>query len=753
MARNADNAPARRGLSRWRWRILGAAVLTGVVALSMTALAPAAGITVPNPSTIIGSPPTVGNPVAPGTPTITPPNLSFLNGGPGAELPIDPTWLTQTIQSAANIGQWTNHTVPASITARDQNAKACPRNMPNHSQAVYCRQEYIVVWAGKQNAADLDGTDISDFIQNMTINPEGLSELAVPQFTPGLDALAVIDGRKYNANHTLNPLYGHVVNLATLNVDGGVECEPHHTQYDWINGENLILGCLFSSWTFGVTVHDIPNVSALTTNTPLSVPQGSIPDAFDAVKYDNANHANDTYIGTWMGGPLYNFGGSPGALATLNGSGAIESVTPAGSVGQILTDPREAATCSPLEAEPVGTCANPHGIQARPDLNTLVTDDYAEPREIVLDPVKPANIYAFRPTVRVWNISNPKKPVETSVAHMPATWRDPANPAHTNIGIMEGAKTHAAPNGTYGTKKAYDGHFLPSKGFFSESMCGGGVFWTSDVTKLKPVSSDQWHQVWDDGFSQLATNGAGGNGGANDVNGGFEDEPGGCSGGAWVQTSPNNQWLFHTVQGRVPLADNYFDQGEEKMVYVLDIHHLVKDGEKGIENCDMNAIDPKTGIKVALEEAELANNVVPKGNPNSDAAQFEETQKSEIGDCPVLLDVLIVHDPTTGGPHWAALDNHSINADGYPTRLAFDDYFVARTGVDGDHRLYVADIAPNGNLSYDKSFVDEEVGSLGVDFNRRNWYGYPDAGFYKPHAMTWVCPPGDCADDIPSAAG
>jgi hypothetical protein len=756
MAQKSDPSGTRPG-RRWKWRI--AAIIAVATALTggLTSLASADLVlpTLPQLEQLLG-----------------------LTNDPGAteqsgtsDLPIDPQWLVDTVQSATNLGQWTNHTVPAAITARNANATACPKNMPNGSQATYCRQEYIVVWAGKQNAADLDGTDISDLIQNMTINPEGLSELAVPQFTPGLDALAVIDGRKYNADHSLNPLYGHVVNLATLNIDGGVECEPHHTQYDWINGENLILGCLFSSWTFGVSVHDIPNVSALVTNTPLSVVQGSIPDAFDAVKYDNANHANDEYIGTWMGGPLYNFGGSPGALATLDGSGNILSVTPAGSVGQILTDPREAAACNVLEAEPVGTCANPHGVQARPDLNTLVTDDYAEPREIVLDPVKPVNIYAFRPTVRIWNISDPTHPVETSVAHMPITWRDPANPAHTNIGIMEGSKTHAAPDGTTcgpsvatancapgDDTSAYGGDFLWSKGFFSESMCGGGVFWDSDVTAPAPggVSTTAWHQVWDDGFSQLATNSTGDNSGANNVDGGFEDEPGGCSGGAWVQTSPNNRWLFHTVQGRVPLADNYFDQGEEKMVYVLDISHLVADGERGVENCDMNAPAPNgpyAGIKTGLAEAEIANNATPTGNPNNDTAQYSEDPSTEIGDCPVLLDVLIVHDPTTGGPHWGALDNHSIDAQGYPTRMAFDDYFVARTGVDGDHRLYVVDIAKDGNLTYDKNFVDEEDGSLGVDFNRRDWYDYPDAGFYKPHAMTWVCPPTDCADDIPSAAG
>ena len=69
-----------------------------------------------------------------------------------------------------------------------------------------------------------------------------------------------------------------------------------------------------------------------------------------------------------------------------------------------------------------------------------------------------------------------------------------------------------------------------------------------------------------------------------------------------------------------------------------------------------------------------------------------------------------------------------------------------RTGVDGNHRMYMVDVDPaTGALSYDQSFRDEETGTAaGVDFNRRNWPNHPDAGFYKPHAMVWVCPPGIC---------
>src|SRR5580704_6272866 len=114
-------------------------------------------------------------------------SVADVGTGPLGDLPVDPAWLAAEAQSAANVGQFTNHTVPGAVAAQDANNADCPRTMPDHSQADYCRQEYIVVWAGKQNAADVDGTDISDYIQDMTINPEGLSEMAVPQFVPGMD--------------------------------------------------------------------------------------------------------------------------------------------------------------------------------------------------------------------------------------------------------------------------------------------------------------------------------------------------------------------------------------------------------------------------------------------------------------------------------------------------------------------------------------------------------------------------------------
>ena len=65
--------------------------------------------------------------------------------------------------------------------------------------------------------------------------------------------------------------------------------------------------------------------------------------------------------------------------------------------------------------------------------------------------------------------------------------------------------------------------------------------------------------------------------------------------------------------------------------------------------------------------------------------------------------MLKVNDPTSGGPHWGALDNHSLTAGGSPTRLMFSNYFVSRTGIDGDHRFYAVNIDPKTReLTYDK---------------------------------------------------
>ncbi|MDT7753843.1 MAG: hypothetical protein QOD96_7505, partial [Pseudonocardiales bacterium] len=368
--------------------------------------------------------------------------------------------------------------------------------------------------------------------------------------------------------------------------------------------------------------------------------------------------------------------------------------------------------CSLRESRPLGTCANPHGIEFRPDLGYGMTADYAEPREIVLDPVKTVDKYAFRPTVRSWDITgaNAGKPKLMGVGHVPNGPVEPAQRAHEQYGMMEDAKTWPDA-GRYGG--------LESKGIFTGSMCGGGIFFVPDITKARGDFSNQIVQVWNDGLSIVQT-----------PEGKDVDEPGGCAGGAWHQVAPNNRILFRSVQGRNPGSDNYFDKGQAKLVYDIDVSPLIKSAQDGEVDCDISRGIHRDGLN--LTGIQLFNKLA---------------QGQHVADCPFLISALPVKDITSGGPHWGALDNHTLDQNGVPWRLTFSNYFVSRTGVDGDHRFYDVDVAPDGKLSYDESFRDEKTGAIGVNFNRRNWPGNPDAGFYKPHSEIWVCPPGVCTGE------
>jgi hypothetical protein len=255
---------------------------------------------------------------------------------------------------------------------------------------------------------------------------------------------------------------------------------------------------------------------------------------------------------------------------------------------------------------------------------------------------------------------------------------------HGNIAIMETAKTHS-----------------PAKGFFSGASCGGGIFFTPDITALAGDSTAAWKQVFDDDMAVLHAPGA--------------DRMASCAGGSWHQVSRDNRFLFRTVMGRNPGSTGSFDTGTAKVIYSLDISGLIASAADGHVDCSIDTTDE-----------------VRRG-------------QGDEADCPRLVSVLRVEDRSNGGPHWAAIDNHSLTPTGAPTRLVFSNSFVARTGVDGNHRMHMVDVDPaTGALSYDESFRDEKTGEPGVDFNRRNWPNNPDVGFYKPHAMVWVCPPGVC---------
>jgi hypothetical protein len=585
----------------------------------------------------------------------------------------------EAINNTDGVPDVVQNLVPGAIAARD--AAAAAYQAAGSSADPRSKPEYVVVWAGKMAAGDLSGSEVARASAG-TLSPKALAELAGIGMKPGLDAMVVVDARRHNADGTLSESYGKVVNFVQVPPPFGIESEPHHMQYEWADGQPVVAGGLLNDVTTVWDVSRIPEIHLTNAIRPEETPLGTVPDAYDFLPDGRA-------IGTYMGGPDLNYAGSPGSVVVFKpdpDKGLVfESEIPAGTPGAVDSSNSGGVPepCSAVEAKPLGTCANPHGIQIRADLGRMVTADYAEPRELTTDPVKPYKPGTFRPTVRVWDVTTPAAPRLVSVARMPEGPKASVL-GHGNIAIMEAAKTHA-----------------PAKGMFTGASCGGGIFFTPDVTGLAGDSSAAWTQVFDDDMAVL--------------HGPANERVASCPGGSWHQVSQDNRFLFRTVMGRNPGSTGSFDTGTAKLIYSLDIAGLVASAADGHVDCSIDTLE-----------------------------EIQRGQGDEA-DCPRLVSVLSVDDSSNGGPHWAAIDNHSLTPTGAPTRLVFSNSFVARTGVDGNHRMYMIDIDPaTGALTYDQSFRDEKTVALGVDFNRRNWPNHSDAGFYKPHAMVWVCPPGVC---------
>src|SRR4051812_7366921 len=530
----------------------------------------------------------------------------------------------------------TNHLVKFDGRTVASNAGA-----PQLAAAGGSGHEYLLVWAGDSNAADLGAGDVKNL--SPAVNPVKILNQDAVDDPPAPDFLAVIDA------DPSSPSYGKVVNTAT--VGPLVENEPHHMQYMWHKDDRIYAGGLYSDTTYVFDVSRLPYVGLAGINLPTDTPCGSIPDAYWTL-------SDGTAYGTYMGGAdvpgacaytngetrLSNgFGGSPGSIVRLGPDGKTLSEVPAA-----LPTSEDPANCPNYPAIPgQATCANPHGIQVREDLNRLVASDYAEPRNIVLDPVKPQDAGLFRDTVRIFDISDRNRAKLTSVSVMPDGPRKERNPGHEEPrGIMEATVTN-----------------LPQhKGAFAESMCGGVIYYTPDITNPNPV----WREVFDDTTAAKRAN-------PNITEGA------GCDGGGWLQTSPDDHFLYHAVIGRNNGALDAYDPGSPKMIYVLDISKLLAAGPA--TTCSVNTI----------------TEVWDGGNE---------------ADCPVVAGVLALQDGTTGGPHWGAPDNFVRGSDGFyretkaVPRLAVSNYFVARTGVDGNHKVCLVNVSSTGRLTIDRTFRD-----------------------------------------------
>ncbi|HEX9713925.1 MAG TPA: hypothetical protein VGB52_15390 [Actinomycetota bacterium] len=541
--------------------------------------------------------------------------------------------------------------------------------------AEHAGHPYLVVWTGDWNAGDYAGADAAD--------PAGvLGRLSGGP--PGPDFLAVIDA------DASSPRYGEIIQTVTV---PGIVNEPHHMQYSWRPGDRVFAGGLFSDTTFVFDVDRIPLVELVGMVGPADTPCGSVPDAYWVL-------GDGTAFGTYMGGPNVpgdprcngginnGFAGTPGSLVRIGRDGSVlgefsAAGDPARPHPNDAGRPQRCVSNPPLAR---ASCANPHGIQAREDLGLMITSDYAEPRNVPIDPASAPDPNVFRDTVRVWDIRNLNAPRLHSVSVMPVGSMAFLPPDRVDargvMGIMETTVTNMPEH----------------RGAFASSMCGGQIYYTADITSQNPM----WRQVFDATAAARA------------LNSGVERVDG-CVGAGWLQTSPDDSLLFQAVIGRSPGTLDQNDPGVPKMVYALDISELVDVpvAEWTVDNLAVCTIDTEQEVSGGGDEP----------------------------GCPAVAGAVDLGDPSTGGPHWGTIDLFSLSEEpdriSGVTRIAVSNYFVARAGLDGDHRVCMVDVAADGSLSIDGGFVDERTGEPCTDFDRPDW-PHGTFGPGKPHSMLFV---------------
>jgi hypothetical protein len=381
------------------------------------------------------------------------------------------------------------------------------------------RREWLLVWAG-------------DASNNMASPYEPSPEAPT---TDEPDFLAVVDATPGTRT------YGKVVN--TVTIDSVFGNEPHHMQYQWHKGDKVYAGGLLSDITFVFDVKRLPEVTLSGVVPATATPCGSIPDAYQVL-------ADGSAYGTYLGGPDVpgpcrytngetregnGFGGTPGEIVRISPDGRVLAEAPAASATS------DGATCVSIPALSRPSCANPHGIAMREDLNRLLVGDFSEARNL-LGGVLPEGV--VRDTVRIFDIADRNNPKLVSVTRLP---NGPRQEPHDTLKERWGAMEAAMP------------HRRPHRGGFISTL-NGVVYYAPDITVAKP----KWRVVYDDynAFKKLFPT----------------DTPtSSIDGGSWIQLSPDDRYLYRLVMG-----GGYGSPGEVNtgMLLALDVKALLAAGPR-----------------------------------------------------------------------------------------------------------------------------------------------------------------------------
>jgi hypothetical protein len=541
---------------------------------------------------------------------------------------------------------------------------------------------YLAVWSSDKETDDRPGVLNTDFLAIIDADPRSRSygkvvNTASMESLPGTNLLNDLG---LTEPLGLTDKYG----LPDTGIPSDALNEAHHMTHDPIvigKHSYLYMGGLISANIFRCDVtnpHHIPICPLVTTAKDVTNFSG-IDDFLQA--------PNGDVLVTYMGAKDLT---TPGGLVEIGLDGTVIGEYAAAKPGgptRYMPSVRKNPETGIGETD-TGLLAHPHGIDARPDLDLLVTSDYADPLTLATSPTLQGEKEDCGTTVRFWKLSD-LKAGPTAIAQLP-------------VGRgREGYFRYNAPEGVMSVALT---HLHEHKGVFASSMGGGTMWFAPDATAAEP----EFRMIYRVG-------------------------PGASLPVFFV--TPDDRFLVLPIQGVLsrddpppagvtdPVYNRDYKGEHSRRIIVLDIQKLVR--VRSLVKC--NAPPVQTDADGVIQRIEARNNGAE--------------------DCPTVTGTLNLDSKanfaTHSGPHFVVFDHET-------RRVAASNYFVQLTPFalpglheDGDHRVCMARLTQTGQLVPDRAFKDElnltEPGCIAMD--RPASYRWPNrgqTGAAKPHAMAFI---------------